>query len=51
MKTIIFYYWLENINNNKETKRIPSFSWLGDIDEIIGGKWIIKDYTFEEEII
>ena len=51
MKEYIFYYWLKNINNSKETKQVTSLSWLGDINDIIGGKWRITDYTFEEAVM
>ena len=50
MSTVIFYYWLENVST-KEEKRVPSFSWLGDVNEVIGGKWVIKDWSIEEEVM
>ena len=48
MKTFIFYYWLENIYNPKETKRITTFDYMGDIGDVSPDGWRIYDWCYEE---
>lgn len=50
MKTIIFYYWLENVMT-KETKQITTFDYLGDIGDISADGWKITDWTYEMEVL
>jgi hypothetical protein len=49
-KTIIFYYWLENVIT-KEKKQVTTFDYLGDVNEISADGWKIVDWTYEMEVL